>query len=172
MKDALTHAELVKKGSTWLFKRYPIVITEVTVSGENPDVIGWSGGYSCLLEAKATRSDFLSDAKKYFRHKGGGGVGTFRYYIANSGIIKPEELPEKWGLLEVRNSRIFRVADAKPFEDANHIHEKVILLSLLRRVGQIKPQGVSINAYYNSTADRATLCMDIEEECSLNIKEP
>ncbi|HSH86871.1 MAG TPA: hypothetical protein VK958_06430 [Methylophilus sp.] len=70
--------------------------------GEIPDAIGFrlDGNIvtSIVVEAKATRSDFLCDKKKEHRQSG---MGDYRYYICPEGLIKPEELPEKWGLLWV-----------------------------------------------------------------------
>lgn len=68
--------------------------------GEIPDAIGFqiNGNtvISIVIEAKATRSDFLADKKKLHREAG---MGRYRYYICPTGLIKPDELPEKWGLI-------------------------------------------------------------------------
>jgi len=68
-ESSITHTEVVKVAAKWLTRNHPIVITEMACSNEEPDVIGWSGGISTLIEAKASRSDFLSDKRKSFRSK-------------------------------------------------------------------------------------------------------
>lgn len=72
-------------------------------SREIADAIGFrlSYEYSILIECKANRADFLSDKHKFFRRMGNHGLGTFRFYMAPSGIIKPKELPDRWGLITV-----------------------------------------------------------------------
>jgi len=68
--------------------------------GEIPDAIGFrinaNAVISIVLEAKATRADFLADKNKKHRTAG---MGRYRYYICPTDLIKPEELPEKWGLI-------------------------------------------------------------------------
>lgn len=104
----MKHAELVKAAERWL--RHPkhgqcrIVLVDVrcNVVGEQPDAIGWTTwGETKLVECKASRSDFARDAKKYQRRRPEDGMGLQRYYCAPAGMLKAEELPESWGLIEV-----------------------------------------------------------------------
>ena len=44
---------------------------------------------------------FLADRSKPHRLNPEMGMGKYRYYICPTGLIKPEELPEKWGLIYV-----------------------------------------------------------------------
>ncbi len=67
---------------------------------ERVDAILFRSGASFLIETKISRSDFKADFKKDFRKEGG--VGKYRYYACPEGLIRPEELPEKWGLIYVR----------------------------------------------------------------------
>lgn len=67
---------------------------------EQPDAIGWRDGVSLAVEVKASRSDFLADAKKPHRIDVARAVGDWRFYAAPTGLIRPVELPEGWGLLE------------------------------------------------------------------------
>lgn len=107
-----THAQLVERAGRWLLKtmRYPVVLLEPGYGGgcEVPDVLGFEGGRSILIECKASRSDFLSDKKKVARTRGG--MGAERWYFAPRGMIAAEEVPEGWGLLElrIRSDRVFR----------------------------------------------------------------
>lgn len=85
-------------------------IIEASCYGENPDVFGvrhGMHGYSMgtfVLEAKMSRSDFLVDKNKPHRADPIQGMGKYRYYICPTGLIKPEELPEKWGLIYVSDA--------------------------------------------------------------------
>lgn len=98
------HDELCKQGVRWLKKTIGarLAISEIVCSntyGEIPDVIGWKSSYSILIECKTSRSDFKADSKKIFRQFPDFGRGQLRLYLCPDGIIKPEELPEGWGLL-------------------------------------------------------------------------
>ena len=69
-------------------------------SGETPDVIGWKGRCrSVLIECKVSRADFLADREKPFRKDPSLGMGCERFYLTPAGLIRPAELPGKWGLL-------------------------------------------------------------------------
>lgn len=103
----MTHAELVNIAESWLLHIVgcSFAFTELGCYGtrEIADAIGFrvSYEYSILIECKASRADFLSDKKKSFRQHPEQGLGTFRFYMAPTGIVKPEDLPERWGLITV-----------------------------------------------------------------------
>lgn len=138
----LTHKELVRITATWLknnyrsMLKYPIVIAELkTANTETPDVIGFRYGNSILVECKVSRADFLADKKKWFRQQPSKGMGDERYFIAPKGIIKPEELPENWGLFEIYDSGQIREAvKAKKIQEVNKRAEIVMLQSVIRRL--------------------------------------
>lgn len=151
----ITHRVLVDQAAIWLRKKCEVVVTELATMGEEPDALGWNGWTSTLVECKASRSDFLNDRNKSFRTKGDG-MGVYRYYLSTPGIIKVEDLPGKWGLLELTAKRIRVVQKAEPLE-ANRLREILILLSALRRIGQNCPLGMSVRCYTMNTGNRATL---------------
>ena len=101
----------------WLRRyRCGVVLSEqACVSGEMPDAIGWKKAcHSVLVESKVSRADFLADRDKPFRQRPETGVGCERYYPASRGLIRIEELPTGWGLLELSGREIERVkASAK-----------------------------------------------------------
>lgn len=101
----MTHTDLVKIAETWLLRtrKCSFVFTELVclATPEAPDAIGFRSRYSILLECKISRADFLSDAKKIFRCDSALGAGVYRFYLCPEGIIKPDELPAKWGLIWV-----------------------------------------------------------------------
>lgn len=95
------HEALCAKGVSWL-KKNGFAVSAMNVwafgSRERVDCIGFRQQCSALLEVKVSRADFLADKKKPERRAGG--VGTYRFYLAPSGLIDVSELPPRWGLLE------------------------------------------------------------------------
>ena len=153
----LTHADLVEVARKWLARDCAVVITEMaSYAGEEPDAIGWTGGYSKLLECKLTREDFLSDQKKRHRRLG---MGQARWYLAPTGLIHPTELPPEWGLLSYNGRRVYRVFSATRRTQYDYAGEKLLLLSALRRIGSNCPTGISIKCYFDETQNRATLTL-------------
>jgi len=124
-----------------------VLSEQACVSGETPDALGWKKKcHSVLVECKASRADFLADRSKPWREQPETGVGCERFYLTPRGLIKPEELPNGWGLLEVigreietvrRSSKAFRSAEGFEFE-------MNLLLASLRRVEvRIEPQSIT-----------------------------
>lgn len=132
-----THSQLVRRIAGWFKIRHKssIVMAEfVTSAQEIPDVLTMqSGAHSVLVECKVSRSDFLSDKDKFFRRQEDYGMGDKRYYAAPVGLIKPEELPDGWGLLEVEERRIREIVEPK-HKEANKRRECLMLMSALRRL--------------------------------------
>ena len=145
----MTHAQLVEPAVRWLRAyRCGVVLSEQACgSGEMPDAIGWKrGSHSVLVECKATRADFLVDRGKPFRVKPEQGVGCERLYLTPSALVKVEELPAGWGLLELRRGRIEMVQpSAKNLRTAAGFrYEMNLLLASLRRVEiRIEPQTIT-----------------------------
>ena len=106
------HAELCALGERWLrgSGRCRVVLRDpfkaAVASGECPDVIGWGGGISILIECKTSRRDFLADRRKCFRVKPELGMGDFRLFLAPPGIIHVADLPEGWGLLVAESGKV------------------------------------------------------------------
>jgi hypothetical protein len=145
----MTHAQLVEKAVHWLRRyRCGVVLSEqACVSGEMPDAIGWKRAcHSVLVECKVTRSDFLADRGKPFRLKPEQGVGCERFYLAPAGLIRLEELPPAWGLLELARGEIRMTrASAKNLRSATGFrYEMNLLLASLRRVEvRVEPQSIT-----------------------------
>lgn len=120
---------------------------QACVSGEMPDAIGWKKAcHSVLVECKVTRADFLADRAKPFRVKPEKGVGSERFYMTPAGLVKIEELPLGWGLLEFRRGRVEMLqASAKNLRTAvGFRYEMNLLLASLRRVEvRIEPQSIT-----------------------------
>ena len=145
----MTHVQLVELAVRWLRRyRCGVVLSEqACVSGEVPDAIGWKQAcHSVLVECKVTRADFLADRDKPFRKKSERGVGSERFYLTPPGLVKNEELPAGWGLLELRRGRVEMLqASAKNLRTASGFrYEMNLLLASLRRVEvRIEPQSIT-----------------------------
>jgi len=166
---SLSHSELCEIGRRWLLRSLSskgpgcrIALAEPPIGlhgGEIPDAIGWRTADALpstyMVEAKTSRSDFHADAGKMHRNSLAG-VGNYRFYLCPEGVIQPDDLPEKWGLLWVNgNGRMKHIvspfATARwgdvskaltpmRFENVNQRHETSILANALARVGD--PQAV------------------------------
>ncbi len=145
----MTHVQLVERAVRWLRAyRCGVVLSEqACVSGEMPDAIGWKrANHSVLMECKVTRGDFLADRCKPFRARPEQGVGSERFYLTPPGLVKVEELPAGWGLLELQRGRVEMVqASAKNLRTAKGFkYEMNLLLASLRRVEvRIEPQSIT-----------------------------
>jgi hypothetical protein len=145
----MTHAQLVEKAVHWLRRyRCGVVLSEqACVSGEMPDAIGWKRAcHSVLVECKVTRSDFLADRAKPFRLKPDHGVGCERFYLVPAALVRSDEMPVGWGLLEYRSGRIETAhSSAKNLRSATgFLYEMNLLLASLRRVEvRVEPQSIT-----------------------------
>jgi hypothetical protein len=145
----MTHEKLVRKAVAWL-RTYGcgVVLSEQScASGETPDAIGWKGRcHSVVVECKISRTDFQVDQEKPFRQRPEKAMGCERFYLAPAGLLRPAELPEGWGLLEVRGKWVEVVfASSKKLRSAvGFRHEMNLLLASLRRVEvRIEPQSIT-----------------------------
>jgi hypothetical protein len=145
----MNHAFLVAKAVAWLRRyRCGVVLSEqACVSGEMPDAIGWKRAcHSVLVECKISRADFLADRNKPFRLNPQTGVGSERFYLVPKGLVRVEELPPGWGLLEYHNREIETLKASKKNlrTDEGFRCEMNLLLVSLRRVEiRIEPQTVT-----------------------------
>ena len=138
----MTHTELCLKAARYLrykgiqpFHRCVYAVCELERVGECPDAYGWGGWTTQLIEVKVSRADFLSDKKKSWRRDPETGIGKFRSYLCPEGIIKPKDLPNKWGLLYADEiGRITKVIEPQS-QECNHGEEIQLITSILRREG-------------------------------------
>ena len=165
------HALLIERGATWLqSQKCVVIVTDLTHYGsETPDVIGWkAGGWSVLIECKASRSDFHADKHKSFRRYPEMGMGDNRFYLAPAGLLKPEEMPMGWGLLEWTGKKVVKRLDSKGVgslpKGASRRMEMSVLVSAMRRMGNVSLKGVSVKAYTYETKCRATVGVAKVEE--------
>lgn len=117
MSENFTHKQLCEKAVIWLkrpnCRQGPgcsFAFSETAPQGadEIPDAIGWKHGISTLVEVKTSRSDFFADKAKPHRVNPETGLGVYRYFFTTQGLLKIEELPPKWGLVEISNRGVIR----------------------------------------------------------------
>lgn len=102
----LTHADVVARSVRWLrtYHGCEIALAEiVTAHPYYPDAIGWRvrhRGWSVLVEAKVSRSDFAADRKKPIHSSPDNYPGQERWYLTPPGLVSPSEVPPGWGLAE------------------------------------------------------------------------
>ena len=147
----MTHAQLVRMAEEWLRRCYRcgIVLSEQSCTdGETPDVIGWKKKCrSVLIECKISRADFLADREKPFRKEPARGMGCERFYLVPQGLIRVQELPACWGLLEAKGRRV--LISARPGRQSQRdqsglMREMELLLASLSRVEvRIEPQTIT-----------------------------
>ncbi len=133
----MTHGECVEAATKWLWSRNDIVLPEFfCFNSELPDAIGFKMQHSTVVECKISRSDFLADKKKPCRNLEHPevGMGNLRYYCCPKGMIQPEELPERWGLLYVYPSGFTkRIIDAGWHQKKDIVSEHHLLFYYARR---------------------------------------
>ena len=145
----MTHVQLVQKAVAWLRSyRCGVILSEqACLSGEMPDAIGWKQAcHSVLVECKVSRSDFLADRDKPFRSKPALGLGCERFYLTAVGLLRRQELPPGWGLLECDHRKIELVQPgAKNLRsETGFRYEMNLLLASLRRVEiRIEPRSLT-----------------------------
>lgn len=104
------HKKLTAMGASWFRKNgFGVISTELTSFGsrERPDVLAFRTGCSAVIEVKVSRADFRADRLKPERTAGG--LGLYRFYLCPEGMIAPEELPPKWGLLYAKGRSVIEV---------------------------------------------------------------
>ncbi|WP_159479794.1 hypothetical protein [Chryseobacterium sp. 18068] len=115
----MTHTDLVEIGYRWVLNRCGFAFKELrTTHDEIPDVLGFNSSGTFLLEVKISRGDFLADKKKIFRIYSEKGIGDWRFFIVPKGLVKLDELPAKWGLIEV-NEKGKAICAFNPFGIGN-----------------------------------------------------
>jgi len=155
-----SHAALIRAGLEWLKGHGALVVTTEPTAGfkaqtrEAPDVLAWMpDGVTWVLEAKASRADFLADAGKPWRRAGATALGVMRAYICPTGMVHPDELPSGWGLLVAGSAGAFVSVRPLP-QPANAGDETMALLSCCRRLGVRAVHAVACRCFTFTTKGR------------------
>jgi len=123
--DRMSHDALIIRAQRWLYNTVHCgyVATEVVCGFETPDALGFRSTFSVLIECKTSRSDFRADFKKFARKYPQNGLGNYRFYMTEPGLLQPQELPEHWGLLEVHNKQV-RIQTRATGWGKGNVHKK------------------------------------------------
>jgi len=137
---------MVKVAERWLRSfGCSIVVTEmVTVAMETPDAIGFRNQMSIMVECKTSMADFRADAKKFHRLHPETGMGNYRFFMCEDGLIPEADVPLGWGLLYIQGKKVKKIrglhGNCGATEngvfcfDASLRAERTLLLSILRRL--------------------------------------
>ncbi len=140
MQQEITHDLLCEKAAQRLKSKYHNVLLaepKNIVTLEIPDVIGWKNdGTSTVVECKISLADFLRDKKKMFRRCMSLGMGDYRIYFCQAGLIHVDDVHESWGLWWLYPSgRILAKKKPKRMEP-NKFEELKLTLWALREGGR------------------------------------
>lgn len=139
----MIHKDLVELAENWLKdskteKDIPFLQTcgaVIAKSGssakEQPYAIGFTFSTSILIEAKLNDSDLGADKRKTL-HIDRDKLGDYRFYIAPKGLVSADNIPNKYGLLEVDGSRVNIVKEPE-YIGAQKESEVALLASVVRR---------------------------------------
>ena len=121
--------------------RCKVVLTECSGRLEIPDAMGWKDSMSIdsiLVECKASRSDFFADLRKEHRRDPNcpENPGDLRYYLTPPRLLKSEEIPTGWGLIEAHEGRIITIVAApkRPFNAMRRAKESQYFFSELLKI--------------------------------------
>jgi hypothetical protein len=168
----VTHGELVQHAMVWLKdgRNCRVALSRIAPGAECPDAIGFflqpiagrDVGYewaSVLIECKTSRADFIADSSKPFRVQPETGMGRYRYFLAPKGLLKPDELPQGWGLLEPtpKAARIVTLATERTVW--NRDAEFSMLLSVLNAY---QAQGLDYKRLPTPTFTRHTSAIQLQ----------
>lgn len=137
------HYNLCCLGAKWLTRKdyfdfYKCcnyaVVELVCAAAESPDIFGFSGDHSTMIEVKTSRSDFLRDKDKFSRNNLDYALGNYRFYLCPCNVIKVEDLPLKWGLLWYDGKDISVIKEAE-YQKVNNRSELAVMCSIMRREG-------------------------------------
>ncbi|MDH4602478.1 MULTISPECIES: adenylosuccinate synthase [Pseudomonas syringae group] len=195
----MTHAELCETAKKWLVRPNSlrghgchVALSECRSGwgGEMPDAIGFRAAgrttETVVVEVKCSRADFLADAKKPHRADGEG-MGLYRYFMCPEGLIQPDEVPGRWGLLWVNgrgkitamlgpvamsnNCGTFEAA-AGPWQHLRNTEREMwLLIRVMARIDNPDKVKNSINAALREQARLAHICnIQADEIRSLKIR--
>ncbi|MEQ6438152.1 adenylosuccinate synthase [Comamonas sp. w2-DMI] len=134
-------------------------------TGEIPDALGFCfygqavRDGTVMVECKTSRADFFADKAKQHRHTGG--VGNWRYYMAPAGLIQVDELPDKWGLIEV-NARGHLKLVRGPYQDSNYYSQVERLVSM-RHEADVAREMYLVVRLFDRVGDPEKLAMQVKD---------
>ncbi len=138
----MTHSECIEHVANWLRSqsqsysplRCKIILKEYhgyNLSKEYPDILGTGMRNDINIECKVSRQDFFHDQKKNHKHP----FGNFKFYACPEGLIKPEEIPEKFGLIYVNKKTCKVIKKPEYVKECENVGPMLADLFLERKNG-------------------------------------
>lgn len=142
---SIRHHSLVQHAVRWLrnSRKCGVVLAEPSGSSYEPDAIGWTrqGFHSIVVECKRSRGDFRADRKKLIHNDAVTDEypGHERVFFTPSGLVTADEVPEGWGLVELRGKRVYWVKKCQKLRDTKRCDARRLagnhyLYSAMRKV--------------------------------------
>lgn len=153
----MTHDDLCALAGNWLrSKGFGVVLKELRAcvdTGECPDVIGWRGAVSTVIECKASRADFLADRRKPFRLAPDAAMGDWRFYLCPQRVAGIDDLQSRWGLLHAIDGRVVEVSGVPgncqwqsnaPFSGAKRCELQIMYSAMTRKLRLANAVGIEV----------------------------
>lgn len=105
-KRGSKHKLLTEMGAKWIRQNgFDVIATEHSCEQnlEQPGVVAFRSNCSAFIEVIANR-DCLADRKDHRR-----GLGVYRFYLCPEGVLTPDDLPPRWGLLYARGRSVVEI---------------------------------------------------------------
>jgi len=97
------------------------------------------GNHKIAFEIKTSRSDFLNEMKKPLKRHPALMISNQFYFAAPKGMLKPDEIPQEAGLVEVGTEGEVVIKVAAPLREA-YPPTWPLVASIARRVNQLDHQ--------------------------------
>lgn len=111
------HGELLKAGIMFLRSHgFPIAAPLTDFGIGEPDIIGFNHELSTVIDIRTKRSDFLR-RRLALQEQTDTALGNVRFFLTPMRMVRRDELPEGWLLLEYTGATIFPY----DFRPENHI---------------------------------------------------
>jgi len=130
-----------------------LLLSEVFLGDGHVDFVAvnlWRARGNRILgfEVKGSRGDWLAELRKPGKSEAGIHACDEWWLVAPRGLVRPDELPDGWGVLELRRTRL---VCAVPAASRTGQLSRQLLVSLLRRV-QAENIAERLREYENGVA--------------------
>ncbi len=119
------------------------------------------GNKKIAYEIKVSRGDFLRELEDPLKRSGAEAVSNECYFVAPTGLIQPQELPEGWGLLELTTGSLRKKVSA-PYHEVKLT--EAFIYSILRRSSRAEKQNPPTAEVMNELARLRQLQAVIKED--------
>lgn len=93
------------------------------------------GFLTVAIEVKVTRNDFFRELNNPKKRESAESIARETYFAVPAGLVKPEECPEGWGLIEVLSNGSARTK-LRAKQRERPVFDEAFIASLMRRVAE------------------------------------